>query len=232
MRHMPLIITLIISTGAHAALFLSMSGLPTDTQSQRTPIVEIGLVHHIANELAAPAQEASPSEPVACNPQTSTPKNQDTEVLTSTTVMPEHQTMTAETTKEVAPAAAESGPTPTPLLSDTPQQVDLVANRAPLEHASTVPSAATAPVCTYNPPPNYPAVALRQNWEGEVLLQATISDDGNVEGVHITSSSGYTALDEAAVEAVLTWQFTATATASGSEPVAVSIPVHFRIRNE
>ncbi len=229
MRHLPLLITLIISASVHVALLNSLSGIPADAPPQRTPVVEIGLVHRIAKELATSTQQTSPSESVACNPQASTPKNQKTEAPASPPVPPESQTMTAETTEEVTLATAETGREPTPLLSTKSQQVDLVARESPAEHASTMPSLATAPVCTYNPPPRYPPDALRQNWEGDVLLRATIRIDGNVDSIVVTKSSGYSTLDEAAVAAVLTWQFTETA--ATSEPAAVSIPVHFRIRN-
>lgn len=231
MRHTPLIITLVASTGAHLVLLYSLVGVPTAEQRRQNPVVEIGLVHQVANVLASPGETPSPPAPAVCNPRTPSPENRNVATATAEDSPPASPARAAETTEEVASAAVEPEPPPTPLPSSASQPVDLVASESPAEHASTMPSTATAPACTYNPPPAYPAAALRQGWEGEVLLQAAIRTDGMVDTVNILKSSGHPALDHAAVAAVLTWQFAKSASVPVDDPIEVSIPVHFRIRN-
>ena len=58
-----------------------------------------------------------------------------------------------------------------------------------------------------NPPPEYPAMALRRNWEGRVVLRIKVLPNGRAGTVEVTRSSGKPALDEAAVEAVRNWKF-------------------------
>lgn len=57
-----------------------------------------------------------------------------------------------------------------------------------------------------NRPPAYPLEAVRRRLEGVVLLQLKITKTGKVEDVNLIKSSGHQILDEAAVNAVATWQ--------------------------
>lgn len=57
------------------------------------------------------------------------------------------------------------------------------------------------------PPPSYPALARRRGEEGRVTVRADIDSDGVPRRVGVDVSSGYPALDQAAVEAVRGWRF-------------------------
>lgn len=48
----------------------------------------------------------------------------------------------------------------------------------------------------------YPDVALRRNWQGDVILQFTLLPDGHLDHIRIHQSSGYKALDDAAIHAL------------------------------
>lgn len=58
-----------------------------------------------------------------------------------------------------------------------------------------------------NPPPEYPSLALRRNWEGSVVLRIQVLASGRAGSVTVTKSSGKPQLDEAAVAAVKNWKF-------------------------
>ncbi len=58
-----------------------------------------------------------------------------------------------------------------------------------------------------NPPPEYPSLALRRNWEGTVVLRIQVLANGRAGTVEVTRSSGKPQLDEAAVAAVRNWKF-------------------------
>jgi protein TonB len=58
-----------------------------------------------------------------------------------------------------------------------------------------------------NPPPEYPAAALRRAWEGKVTLLIHVSAQGTAESISVMRSSGQPVLDEAAVQAVRKWKF-------------------------
>jgi protein TonB len=58
-----------------------------------------------------------------------------------------------------------------------------------------------------NAPPRYPLIARRNGVEGTVRLKVFVSRDGRAGQVQLDRSSGSSALDTAAVEAVKNWQF-------------------------
>lgn len=80
-----------------------------------------------------------------------------------------------------------------------------------------------------NNPPDYPAEARRRGEEGVVRLSLRIGPDGQVTAAEVETSSGFPALDRAAVEAARRWRFR-PATRAGT-PVAATLPtaVHFRL---
>jgi protein TonB len=82
-----------------------------------------------------------------------------------------------------------------------------------------------------NPKPKYPAIAMRRGWEGTVQLSVQVSSEGASEKVTVHHSSGYDALDEAAVEAVEKWRFIPAK--RGDTPIASSVivPINFVLNN-
>jgi protein TonB len=75
------------------------------------------------------------------------------------------------------------------------------------------------------PDPEYPALARRRKQEGTVLLEVIIAPDGRASGVTLKKSSGFPALDRAALEAVPGWEFEVGA----AQPVRAEIPVRFEL---
>lgn len=81
-----------------------------------------------------------------------------------------------------------------------------------------------------SPPPAYPAQALQQRQQGEVLLRVSIDASGKVSAVEIERSSGHRLLDQAARRQVLRyWRF-APARHDGQYVAAQGlVPINFRI---
>ncbi len=82
-----------------------------------------------------------------------------------------------------------------------------------------------------NPPPEYPAIARRREYEGRVLLSATISIEGNVVGLKVKESSGHPVLDRAAMKAVEAWEFEPARRMGSPVPMSVDVPVRFVLRH-
>ncbi|KRA84415.1 energy transducer TonB [Altererythrobacter sp. Root672] len=59
-------------------------------------------------------------------------------------------------------------------------------------------------------PPSYPNVSRRKREEGMVVLRLVITEDGRVETVSVSRTSGFPALDEAAMAAVRKWRWSPT----------------------
>nr|WP_255568992.1 energy transducer TonB [Neoroseomonas alba] len=82
-----------------------------------------------------------------------------------------------------------------------------------------------------NAPPDYPAEARRRGEEGVVRLAVSVAPDGQVTRVEVALTSGFPALDRAALEAAQRWRFR-PATRAGL-PVAgtLTTAVHFRLQD-
>jgi protein TonB len=81
-----------------------------------------------------------------------------------------------------------------------------------------------------NPAPRYPISAYREKAQGTVVLRAEVLPDGSSGQVRLHRSSGFDALDEAALATVKRWRFK-PATENG-KPVKqwVDIPITFRLK--
>ena len=60
--------------------------------------------------------------------------------------------------------------------------------------------------CPERAPPAYPRLSMRMNEQGKVVLRVELENDGSIANVTIKSSSGYSRLDDAALNAVKTWR--------------------------
>lgn len=80
----------------------------------------------------------------------------------------------------------------------------------------------------YTPSPRYPMSALRAHREGQVVLNVTVTPEGDVMGVAVGRSSGDLDLDRAAEDAVRRWRFAA---ADRPARYTAELPVRFELTN-
>ena len=71
----------------------------------------------------------------------------------------------------------------------------------------------------------YPERARRMGWEGRVLLSFTVLESGTIRDARVTQSSGFSSLDESALEAVSKTVFPK----KNSQRLLVTLPVEYRI---
>jgi periplasmic protein TonB len=86
-----------------------------------------------------------------------------------------------------------------------------------------------APLYASNPPPNYPIQARRRGLQGVVMLEALIDTSGGVADLRLSSSSGHSILDQAALEAVRGWRFTPGTVSGRRKQMWVNVPVRFAL---
>jgi len=77
----------------------------------------------------------------------------------------------------------------------------------------------------------YPNTARMNGQEGRVILKATIRADGQLADVFVQKSSGYSALDEAAIEAVKLACPLHMKHAIGKPQIVVSLPIVYSLAN-
>ncbi len=129
----------------------------------------------------------------------------------------------------LAPRGVEAmSPTTTP--SEAPQ-VALV-DAAPPALSETNPPApfvAARPLAERNAPPVYPRVARQRGWQGTSVLEARIEVTGHVAELRVLESSGFAALDRAALEAVRTWLFAPARRGELALESLVEVPIVWRL---
>ncbi|WP_296250542.1 energy transducer TonB [Pseudomonas sp. UBA4194] len=113
---------------------------------------------------------------------------------------------------------------PQPVAAPTPP-----APPAPPAPKPITPASANAGYL-HNPAPEYPALAMRRNWEGTVLLRVHVLASGKPSEIQVQTSSGRTQLDDAALAAVKRWSFVPAK--QGNDPIDgwVSVPIDFKLR--
>ncbi len=155
--------------------------------------------------IAAPRPRFAPPPPVERPPESEEPQEAPPPVETP------------------APPPVESGPPgpPTPALPPPPP---------PVVKPQPVVAAHEGANYLKNPRPPYPDVAMRRDWQGEVLLRVRVAPNGRVETVAVQRSSGHDVLDEAAISAVRDWSFVPSRQGGVAIAGWVSVPVVFRLQ--
>lgn len=138
---------------------------------------------------------------------------------------PKVQPKQAQVLPQIQQAAPEPASTGVP--SEAPIAVAPVVSAPPAPE--TLPVSAPIGRAGYlnNPAPEYPPMAVRQGWQGTVLLRVRVLSDGKVEAVEIKQSSGRKLLDDEAIRTVKKWLFTPSK--RGDTPVEgwATVPIEF-----
>ncbi len=77
--------------------------------------------------------------------------------------------------------------------------------------------------------PKYPKRARRKGWEGTTLLRVLVDRRGKSKAIQVSQSSGFAALDGAAVKAVEQWRFYPAQNGNGPVESWVRVPIIFRL---
>jgi len=166
----------------------------------------------LAVEIVRPPKPPEPPKPEPPKPPPPKPQLRQTRVLPQIQQSDPLPAAVGESTQPpvaVAPSAPEPAPPPQP----------------PKEEPVTEPIGRAGYL--NNPAPDYPAQAVRQGWQGTVLLRVRVLASGAVESVEIKQSSGRRVLDDEAVRTVKRWSFTPSR--RGGTPIDgwATVPIEF-----
>ncbi len=79
-------------------------------------------------------------------------------------------------------------------------------------------------------PPIYPEAARRKRQEGLVLVRAQVDAQGKTRAVIVAQSSGFTLLDQAALDAVMQWNFLPATQNDKTIMAWIEVPIDFKLR--
>lgn len=89
----------------------------------------------------------------------------------------------------------------------------------------------TPPRPTTQVPPRYPRDLLKSKQEGKVLVLVTVDERGVVTNASVRETSGFAAMDQAAVNAVKRWKFKPGIKGGRKAVMTATIPFNFRIKS-
>jgi protein TonB len=82
-----------------------------------------------------------------------------------------------------------------------------------------------------NPRPVYPMAARRMGWQGRVILNVEVLEEGGCGEINVFRSSGHEALDRAAMNTVKSWRFTPARHAGRPVTQWFKVPVVFSLED-
>jgi protein TonB len=85
------------------------------------------------------------------------------------------------------------------------------------------------PLYRRNPVPEYPLIGRKRGYQGTVTLEVLVNREGRVEDLRLSTSSGYSVLDQAALTSVRTWLFHPGTRGEEKVDMWVKVPVRFQL---
>lgn len=222
----------LVVVAAIVTLVSALSSRP-ETRLQITLVFEPPAAPSATVEQAAPPPaEASPEPPPQAQAaETTEPPAAEQPVAEPKDLAPPPPRPVAKPAQNHRPAAAKRAPA----ARDTtaPPQEQPAGETQQTAAPPPAPAIRTTPIANLarNREPDYPVAARSRGQEGKALLRVEVSAAGDALDVRLVSSTGFAALDQAALTAVREWQFT-PATVDG-KPVAgiADVPVYFRLND-
>jgi len=147
-----------------------------------------------------------------------------------------------EAVKEPPPPPKENQPPPPPPPVEEPPPYVPPPNI--VVATTTAPTTAIQQVTTTRPPPDRPPVGVNQTQpnypeaskenceQGNVMLTLSIDEHGKVADAKIAQSSGFPALDNAALVASKTWRYSAARKDGKPYATEINVKVVFQLRDE
>ena len=136
-----------------------------------------------------------------------------------------NKTKLSETENAIETSAARSFP------------LDMIQDESNLEtpppqpdQPETVHIKTAAPLYKENPRPEYPRLARRRGYQGTVMLDVLVDQDGRVSDLKIAESSGYSILDKKAVSSVKKWIFQPGKKGDHNIAMWVKVPIRFELK--
>jgi len=218
-------ITAFVVVGLHVLVLLLwwFDWRTEDIQPRPDLDIELSTPAPVTSATQAPvhAPAAAPAPPPSVAPVTPTPP---------TPLPPAPSKPVAQTPPPEPTAPSTAAPAPI-----TPSKTEPRDTAPANSGADVLPSALTADADykaaeLNNPKPLYPLTAVRQGFQGRVLLMVEVQADGRAGRVTIEKSSGHAILDASAMNTVRLWQFIPARKDGVFHAQSIRVPIDFNLK--
>lgn len=214
----------ILALCLHAGLF--WAEMPWSRPTLLTPqsrVVRIDLV-----TFQKPVEKAAPRKPKVIKPKLKPKPEPVVKPVTPPPAVP--RPAPPEPIPQIVEAAPAIEPPPEAQAVSIDPNAPVVEESPAAEPDDRAAVQASVPRYDINPPPHYPRVARRRNYQGTVLLDVRVTVEGLVAQVRIAESSGYSVLDKSAVKSVKGWHFTPARRGRTPIEMWVQVPVRYELQ--
>jgi len=135
----------------------------------------------------------------------------------------EHSAAAIEQTVDSSEFPSEPQPAESTTTSQAIEQSSKDANVVEFTRKAT-------PLYRTNPPPDYPRMARRRGYQGNVVLEVLVGRNGTVGDLRVSKSSGYPVLDRAALDSVKKWTFVPGMQGNERVKMWVKVPIRFELK--
>jgi len=149
----------------------------------------------------------------------------------------EESTTTVKPRSEAKASPTEPRQAENPVPDMESSQLPVAESKAPAQSAQNSPGQSDREpdyqaAYLNNPSPVYPLVARRMGWQGKVVLNVEVLENGLPGQIMLQQSSGHDVLDNAALNSVRTWRFVPAR--HGGVPVArrFLVPIPFILQED
>jgi len=226
------IVPVLFALACHAAFFkFDLVATPPVMAMHENHTVTISLVQAPAPAPRKPIRPLAMDAPETIAPLAQLVPRKVPVVQPEPPPMPEPAPMVVPTPEPAASEASQAQPASvqpaTPALSTESVSPSAEAQMPGPDQAEVQ---ASVPLYHLNPPPAYPAVARRRNYQGTVRLDVLVDRQGRAAEVRLAQSCGYAMLDRSAVKSVGQWRFEPARRFGHPIEMWVQVPVRFELR--
>lgn len=224
-RHWPAGLVWVAVAGGHALLLLALGLIDLGPRATLPKVEWMQTVEVMPESLQVRSAQPKPIPPAPRAqpaPQPPAPRGPGptTSVATPTVTSSLPALQPGVGVTDSAAVSAAPGPSASPASS---------AGRAVADEL-TLPSQSAAYL--NNPPPTYPAISKRLGEQGRVVIRVHIDERGMPKEAQFETRSGYSRLDQAAMDAVMSWRYVPAK--RGEVPLAMwfNVPITFDLKQK
>ena len=213
-------LALAISVGLHVALLVLISGalVPMSKPASFAPALESHVVHvHLA---PAAADGDATADPRTMPRRVAPSRPSSARAPAPQAIQAIAEPVTQASAVEPAPAAAAESPA-APVAMPPPAGAG--ASPPPV-------TSAAMPAYLHAPDPEYPQSAREDGQEGLVVLRVLVSGAGRPAQIRVVKTSGFRALDAAALAGVKRWTFSPAKEGERGIDAWMEVPIRFRLQ--